>query len=157
MGQAYQAMGRFEPALSAYDRAATLPGPAQQDAIANRGALFMEYGRKDEALEALEEAAKAFPNAPGILFSQTDLKRFERGDPLIARMQELLQREGLSVATARRCISASARPTSTSATRPTPSAIITRATGSSARPSLTTPMGTTAGWPRSSKSFRRRS
>jgi tetratricopeptide (TPR) repeat protein len=98
MGQAYQAMGRFEPALAAYDRAAVLPGPAQQDAIANRGALFMEYGRKDEAMKALEEAARAFPHAPGILFSQTDLKRFEPGDPLIAQMQALLQREGLSVA-----------------------------------------------------------
>ncbi len=98
MGQAYQAMGRFEPALAAYDRAAALPGPAQQDAIANRGALFMEFGRKGEALEALEEAAKAFPNTPGILFGQTDLKRFEPGDPLIARMQAMLAREGISLA-----------------------------------------------------------
>ena len=48
-GQVYQAMGRFELALAAYDRAAALPGPAQQDAIANRGALFMEFGRKAEA------------------------------------------------------------------------------------------------------------
>ena len=98
IGQAYQAMGQFEPALAAYDRAAVLPGPAQQDAIANRGTLFMEFGRKDEAMKALEEAARAFPNAPGILFSQTDLKRFEPGDPLIAQMQALLQREGISVA-----------------------------------------------------------
>ena len=74
------------------------PGPAQQDAIANRGALFMEFGRKAEALKALEDAAKAFPNSPGILFSQTDLKRFERGDPLIVRMQTLLRREGISLA-----------------------------------------------------------
>jgi tetratricopeptide (TPR) repeat protein len=41
IGQVYQAMGEFEPALAAYDRAASLPGPAQMDAIANRGALFM--------------------------------------------------------------------------------------------------------------------
>ena len=98
MGQVFQAMGDFEPALAAYDRAAALPGPAQQDAIANRGALFMEFGRKAEAMKALEDAAKAFPNSPGILFSQTDLKRFERGDPLIARMQALLRREGTSLA-----------------------------------------------------------
>ena len=37
MGQVFQAMGEFEPALAAYDRAAALPGPAQMDAIANRG------------------------------------------------------------------------------------------------------------------------
>ena len=46
----------------------------------------------------MEEAAKAFPNSPGILFSQTDLKRFERGDPLIGKMQALLAREGISLA-----------------------------------------------------------
>ena len=75
-----------------------LPGPAQMDAIANRGALFMEFGRKAEAIKAMEEAAKAFPNAPGILFGQTDLRRFERGDPLIGQMQALLAREGISLA-----------------------------------------------------------
>ena len=98
VGQVLQAMGRFEPALAAYDRAAALPGPAQQDAVANRGLLFMEFGRKAEALTALEDAAKAFPNSAGILLSQTDLKRFAPDDPLIARMQALLAREGISVA-----------------------------------------------------------
>jgi tetratricopeptide (TPR) repeat protein len=98
IGQVYQAMGEFEPALAAYDRAASLPGPAQMDAIANRGALFMEFGRKAEAAKALEDAAKAFPNAPGILFSQTDLRRLDPGDPLIGQMQALLAREGISLA-----------------------------------------------------------
>jgi tetratricopeptide (TPR) repeat protein len=98
IGQVYQARGEFEPALAAYDRAAALPGPAQMDAIANRGALFMEFGRKEEAMKALAEAARAFPNAPGILFGQTDLRNFERGDPLIGQMQALLAREGISLA-----------------------------------------------------------
>jgi tetratricopeptide (TPR) repeat protein len=97
LGQVYQAMGQFEPALSSYDRAAVLPGPAQQDAIANRGSLFMEFGRKEEALKAMEAAAKAFPNAPGVLFNQTDLRRFTPGDPLIGRMQALLAREGITL------------------------------------------------------------
>ncbi len=94
MGSVYQAMGRFEPALEAYERAAARPGPAQMDAIANRGGLYMEFGRKEEALKAMEEAAKAFPDAPGILFGQTDLRKFKPGDPLIGRMQALLAREG---------------------------------------------------------------
>jgi tetratricopeptide (TPR) repeat protein len=98
IGQVVQAMGEFEPALAAYDRAAALPGPAQMDAIANRGALFMEFGRQAEATKALEQAAKTFPDAPGILFAQTDLRRFEPGDPLISRMQALLAREGISLA-----------------------------------------------------------
>jgi tetratricopeptide (TPR) repeat protein len=97
IGQVFQAMGAFEPALVAYDRAASLPGPARMDAIANRGPLFMEFGRKAEAMEAIEEAARAFPNSPGILFSQTDLKRFGPGDPLIGQMQALLAREGISL------------------------------------------------------------
>jgi tetratricopeptide (TPR) repeat protein len=97
MGQVFQAMGEFEPALAAYDRAAALPGPAQMDAIANRGALFMEFGRKAEAMEAMEEAARAFPNSPGILFARTDLKRFAPGDPLIGKMQTLIAREGISL------------------------------------------------------------
>ncbi len=74
MGQVLQWMGRFEPALAAYDRAVELTGPAQMDAIANRAALFMEFGRKEEAIKALELAAKAFPNSPGILFGQTDIR-----------------------------------------------------------------------------------
>ena len=98
IGQVRQAMGEFEPALAAYDRAAALAGPAQMDAIANRGALFVEFGRKAEAIKATEEAAKSFPNAPGILFGQTELRRFERGDPLIGQMQTLLAREGNSLA-----------------------------------------------------------
>jgi tetratricopeptide (TPR) repeat protein len=97
MGQVFQAMGEFEPALGAYDRAAALPGPGQMDAIVNRGALFMEFGRKAEAMEAMEAAARAFPDSPGILFAQTDLKRFAPDDPLIGKMQALLAREGISL------------------------------------------------------------
>ena len=48
IGEIYQALGEFEPALAAYGRAAILLGPAQMDAIANRGALFMEFGRKEK-------------------------------------------------------------------------------------------------------------
>ena len=98
LGQVFQAMGEFEPALAAYERAAALPGPGQQDAVANRGALYMEFGHKAEALKAFEEAAEAFPNSAGILCGRTDLHRFEPGDPLIAKMETLLAREGITVA-----------------------------------------------------------
>jgi len=97
VGQVFQAMGEFEPALAAYDRATTLPGPAQMDAIANRGTLFMEFGHTAAAAKAMEDAAKAFPDAPGILLSQTDLRRFDTGDPLIGQMQALLACEGISL------------------------------------------------------------
>ena len=97
IGQVFQALGEFEPALAAYERAATLPGPAQMDAIANRGSLFMEFGRQAEARQSMEAAAQAFPNSPGILLGQTELRRFELNDPLIAKMQALLAREGISL------------------------------------------------------------
>lgn len=98
MGQVLQAMGQFEPALEEYDRAAALPGAARQDALVNRCAHLMEFGRWAEAQTAAEEAARAFPNAPGVLFAQTDLKRFAPGDPLIGKMQALLARDGISLA-----------------------------------------------------------
>jgi tetratricopeptide (TPR) repeat protein len=97
-GQVFQAMGRFEPALAAYDRAAALPGPAQQDAISNRASLFIEFGKPAEARAAFEAAATVFPHSAPILFNQTDLKRLEPGDPLIGQMEALLAREGISVA-----------------------------------------------------------
>lgn len=97
-GQVFQAMGDFEAALAAYDRGAASPGPAQMDAVANRGTLFMEFGRRAEAMKAMEQAASAFPTAPGILFAQTELKCLERGDPVIGQMQMLLAREGISLA-----------------------------------------------------------
>ena len=97
IGQVHQAMGEFEPALAAYARAAELPGPGQMDAIANRSSLYVEFGRQAEGLQWMEKAAETFPNSPGLLFGQTELRRFQRGDPLIARMQALLAREGISL------------------------------------------------------------
>ena len=67
------------------------------DAVANRSSLYVEFGRQSEGLEWMEKAAEAFPNSPGLLFGQTELRRFERGDPLIAKMQTLLAREGISL------------------------------------------------------------
>src|SRR5208282_2016331 len=97
VGQVFQAMGDFDRALAAYARAAELPGPAQMDAVANRSSLYVEFGRQSEGLEWMQKAAEAFPNSPGLLFGQTELRRFERGDPLIAKMQTLLAREGISL------------------------------------------------------------
>jgi hypothetical protein len=68
------------------------------DAIANRGSLFIEFGRQAEARQSMEAAAQAFPNTPGILFGQTELRRFEPDDPLIGKMRALLAREGISLA-----------------------------------------------------------
>ncbi len=44
---------------------AALPGPAQMDAIANRGSLFVEFGRQDEAQQAMEAAARSLSEFAG--------------------------------------------------------------------------------------------
>jgi hypothetical protein len=57
--------------------------------VCNGASLFMEFG-KAEARAVFEEAAKIFPHSATVLFSQTDLKRIEPGDPLLADCVEKL-------------------------------------------------------------------
>jgi hypothetical protein len=90
-------LGEFEPALAAYDRAASLPGPAQMDAIANRGGALHGVRPQGRSRGGDRGSGEGLPPAPGILFSQTELKRFEPGDPLVGQMQALLSREGISL------------------------------------------------------------
>lgn len=90
LGQVLQALGRFEPALAAYDRAATLPGTARETALLNRAALFIEFGRTAEARAALDAVREAFPNSARALFNQADLHRFTADDPAIGTMQAML-------------------------------------------------------------------
>ncbi len=90
LGQVLQALGRFEPALAAYDRAATLPGTARETALLNRAALFIEFGRTAEARAALDAVREAFPDSARALFNQADLHRFTADDPAIGTMQAML-------------------------------------------------------------------
>ena len=91
VGLVLQAMGRFEPALAAFDRAAELPGPARETALVNRAQLFMEFGQTARARTEFEAVTAAFPNSVAALFNQTDLRRFSADDPAIARLQALLE------------------------------------------------------------------
>jgi tetratricopeptide (TPR) repeat protein len=90
LGQVLQALGRFEPALAAYDRAASLPGTARETALLNRAALFIEFGRTAEARAALDAVREAFPDSARALFNQADLRRFTADDPAIGKMQAML-------------------------------------------------------------------
>lgn len=91
LGQVLQALGRLDEALASFERAAALPGLAAESALANRGVLFMEAGRKDEAQTAFDRAQTAFPNSSQIWFNRADLKTFTPNDPDIARMEALLR------------------------------------------------------------------
>ena len=97
LGQVHQAMGDFDAALASYERASGLAGPARLDAIANRGSLFVEHGRRRTRSRRSRPPREAFPNSPGILFGQTELRTFTPDDPLIGRMRALLGREGISL------------------------------------------------------------
>ena len=94
LGQILQAAGHLDEALDEFDRAASLPGLAAESALSNRAVLFMETGRKNEALAAFARALQAFPNSAQALFNQADLKKFAAGDPEIARMEAMLGQTG---------------------------------------------------------------
>jgi tetratricopeptide (TPR) repeat protein len=89
-GLVLQAMGRFEEAIGAYDRAAALPGTAVEQALINRAILYMEYGQAAQAEAAFERAIQVFPRSASAWFNRADLKKFSAEDPDIAAMQALL-------------------------------------------------------------------
>ena len=93
-GQVEQALGRFEPALAAYDRACTLPGTALETSLLNRATLLMEFGRTAEAQVAFNALTDAFPNSVQGWAGQIDLRRVEANDPAVTRLQTLLAGDG---------------------------------------------------------------
>lgn len=93
-GQILQAMGRFEDALGAFEQAASLPGLAKEGALVNRAVLYMESGRKEEALAAFGRVLEAFPRSAQALFNRSDLKTFTAGDPDLQNIEDILRDGG---------------------------------------------------------------
>jgi len=91
LGAILMAQGQEEAALSAFDRAASLPGLAREQSRLNRAALQMEMGRKDLARADYQSVLEEFPNSVGALFNLASLNTVKPGDPVIARMAELLR------------------------------------------------------------------
>jgi len=94
LGQILQARNQFDPALTSFDTAATLPGTAAESAGVNRGLLLMEAGRKAEAIAAFDALLEARPRSAMGWFNRADLKTFAAGDPDIARMEALVRPDG---------------------------------------------------------------
>ena len=90
LGQILQATDQFEPALAAYEKAASLPGGATEKATINRAVLFMERGETARAQVAFGEALDRFPRSAAAWFNRADLHRFVADDPAIGAMQALL-------------------------------------------------------------------
>ena len=100
LGQILQALGMFDEALAAFDQAAALPGTVAEEALVGRAVLFLESGRKEEALAAFEHALAAFPGSLRAMVARADAKTFKADDPDIAAMEAGLaqQADGLLLA-----------------------------------------------------------
>jgi len=95
MGNVLQALGLHDEALGHFDRAAALPGSVAEEALLARAALFLESGRKDEALVAFEQVVTAFPGSIRAMVGRAESKTFKTDDPDIAAMEAgLLRAEG---------------------------------------------------------------
>ncbi len=90
MGEAFQALGRTDDALAAYERATKLPGLALEKAMVNRGICLMEIGETAAARAAFEQVVTLFPRSVSAWFNLSDIVTCQAGDPSIAAMEALL-------------------------------------------------------------------
>lgn len=95
LGEVQQAMGRFEEAQASFEKAADLPGLEREAARTNQAALFMDLGRRDDAMALAEQLIETNPRCASAWLIRTDLKQFVAGDPDIARMEALFRPNGV--------------------------------------------------------------
>ena len=63
LGQVLQALGEFDKAIEAYQRAAALPGAAAEHARVNHAVLLMEKGLIPEAISAFDSVLADYPRS----------------------------------------------------------------------------------------------
>ena len=90
LGAVLQAAGRVEEARSAYESAAAMPGVVAEKPMVSIGRLLMENGRTDEAQAQFLSVIEAFPRSAAGWYNYAEVKKFDRDDPAIGRMEELL-------------------------------------------------------------------
>ncbi len=95
LGMAQQALGQFGLAQASFDRAVALPGLTTEKAMVNRALLFMETGRREEALAAFDRVLRGYPRSALALFNVADMATFKAGDPRLEQMEQLLGPSGL--------------------------------------------------------------
>jgi len=92
LGQVLQALGQYDEAAACFDRAAALPGTVAEEALVARAALFMEMGRKEDAIAAFDYALEKFPASTRVMAARSDSKTYRSDDPDIAVMEAMLVR-----------------------------------------------------------------
>lgn len=95
LGQVYQALDRFDEATECFVRAAALPGTSREVALLGRANLLAELGEKEQALAAYAEILESYPRSAAAWAGQATHRKFQPGDPGIARMEALLQPSGV--------------------------------------------------------------
>jgi tetratricopeptide (TPR) repeat protein len=84
-----QSLGHYDAAVTAYDRAARLPGRVNEKALIAKALLLNEFGRTNDAAIAFDRAVSAYPRSANAWFNRADLTRFKPDDPALAHMQRL--------------------------------------------------------------------
>ena len=95
LGNALIQKKNFEGAATSYRRALEL-SPDLAKAHSNLGTLLEVLGRYDEAEETLNRALDLNPDDTEARYNHAAVHNFVPGDPEIGKLQELLEREGMS-------------------------------------------------------------
>lgn len=88
LGVAMKELGRLEESITMYRRAIELK-PDYADAHNNLGMILKDLGNIDDAARCLGEALACKPNSVEILYNLSLLKRFDRGDEMVEKMNKL--------------------------------------------------------------------
>lgn len=98
IGTMLQALELHDEALVHFDLAASLPGSVAEEALVARASLFLESGRKAEAVVAFEHALELFPGSLKVMVARSDSKKFQADDADIVALEAGLERSaGLSL------------------------------------------------------------
>lgn len=89
-GLTLQALGQDEDALEAFAQAASLT-PDPRSPQVNRATLLMQLGRREEAQTILADIVSAQPDSAAAWYNLAEAKTFQRRDPDIAVMDEVLR------------------------------------------------------------------
>jgi tetratricopeptide (TPR) repeat protein len=90
LGHALKDCGRFDEAVRAHREAVRLE-PAFADAHHSLGLTLVELGRLPEARSGIEQAVLLEPRNVSYLRSLGEMTQFVRGDPLLARLEDLAE------------------------------------------------------------------
>ena len=94
LGDTLMDEGRLDEA-EAFHREAVELQPDSAAAHRNLGVTLAVLGRSDEALQSYRQAIEIDPDQTELYYRLSEVKRFETGDPELAKIEELLTRRGL--------------------------------------------------------------